>query len=47
LCTLQITGDGVFIDKKAVLSAANVAAARAVEMVSTLKEVLAADASER
>ena len=47
LCTLQITGNGVFITKEAVLSSANVAAARAVEMVTALKESLTADAAER
>lgn len=47
LCTLQISGDGVFIRKEAVLSCANVAASRAVEMVEMLKKCLAADAAER
>lgn len=47
LCTLQITGAGVFIEKSAVLSAANVAAVKAVEMVATLKQALASDATER
>ena len=47
LCTLQITGEGVFIKKEAVLSSANVAAARAVETVAMLKKVLADDAAER
>lgn len=47
LCTLQISGDGVFIHKEVVLSCANVAAARAVEMVEMLKKSLAADAAVR
>ncbi len=47
LCTLQISGDGVFIHKEAVLSCANVAASRAVEMVEMLKKALAANAADR
>ena len=47
LCTLQIAGEGVFINKEAVLSCANVAANRAIEMVNALKSALAADAVER
>lgn len=47
LCTLQISGDGVFIHKEAVLTCANVAASRAVEVIEMLKKVLADDATER
>ena len=47
LCTLQIAGEGVFISKDAVLSCANVAANRAVEMVNLLKTALSTDAAER
>lgn len=47
LCTLQISGDGVYIQKEAVLSCANVAATKAVEMVEMLKTALAADSAER
>ncbi|XP_046438503.1 exosome complex component RRP45-like isoform X2 [Daphnia pulex] len=47
LCTLQISGDGVFIHKEAVISCANVAASRAVQMVEMLKKSLADDAAER
>lgn len=44
---MQISGNGVYINKDAVLSCANVAAARAVEIVATLKAALAKDAKER
>lgn len=47
LCTLQISGDAVFTKKEAVLSCANVAASRAVEMVGKLKAALASDAANR
>lgn len=47
LCTMQISGDGVFIHKEAVLSCANVAASRAVNIVEKLKKALADDAAER
>jgi len=47
LCTLQIGGDGVFINKEAVMSCANIAASKAVELVKTLKTNLARDLAER
>lgn len=47
LCTLQISGEGVLINKDAVISCANIAASRAVRLVDTLKTVLAKDLSER
>lgn len=47
LCTLQIAGEGVFIGKEAVLSCANVAAVRALEMVNLLKKAISQDAADR
>lgn len=47
LCTLQIGGDGVFINKDAVMSCASIAASKAVELVNSLKSNLAQDLSER
>lgn len=47
LCTLQIGGDGVFINKNAVMSCASIAASKAVELVNSLKTILAQDLSER
>jgi len=47
LCTLQIGGDGVFINKNAVMSCASIAASKALELVNNLKSSLAKDLSER
>ena len=47
LCTLHMAGDGVFVTKDAVLSCANVAAHRAVEMVALLKSAITKDANQR